>query len=151
MLVIRLSRVGKTKQAAYRMVVAEHSAPVQGKFVEIVGSYNPSENKKLEFKKDRIEYWVSVGAKPSDTVASLLKAKGFDNMDQYIGRRDLKRPKKNPSEEELAAAEAAKAPAQEAAPAEDSAPVETPAPEETPAEEPAAEEAAPAEEPAPAE
>lgn len=153
MLVIRLARKGRSKQAAYRMVVAEKSNPVKGRFVEVVGFYNPSENKRLEVDEDRVKYWISQGAKPSDTVASLLKHKGMSDMEQYIGRRDKQRPKKNPSEEELAAMEAANAPAEEA-PAAD-APTEeaAPATEDAPAEEeaPAAEEAAPAAEEAPAE
>lgn len=121
MLVIRLSRTGKRNQPAYRMVVAEHSSPVQGKCQEIVGFYLPAEDKKLEFKMDRIEHWIKMGAKPSDTVASLLKAKGVPNMESFIGRRNLKRKKKDGSDDlvETAAPAAAEAPAQEAPAAEE--------------------------------
>lgn len=154
LLVIRLSRTGKKKQATYRLVVAEHTYPVQGKFVEILGSYNPGEGKKLVFDGDRITYWISKGAKPSDTVAGLLHAKGVKDMEKYMDPKNKKRAVKNPKE----VAEPAPAPAPEAAPAEE-APVEAPveeaaAPEakaetveETPAEEPAKEEAAPEEAP----
>lgn len=117
MLVIRLSRTGKRNQPAYRIVVAEHSAPVQGKFQEIIGHYLPAEGKKLEFKMDRIEHWVKMGAKPSDTVASLLKAKGVPNMEKFIGLRNLKRKKKKGGDEPEAAAPAAEAPVAEETPA----------------------------------
>jgi small subunit ribosomal protein S16 len=130
-LVIRLSRSGRTKQASYRLVVAEKTAPIKGRFVEIVGYYNPSEGKKFEFKKDRVEYWISVGARPSDTVASLLKANGVDGLDDFIAPRTKKRSKKNPTEEEAAPAAA---PAEESASAEE-APKEEPKEEEAPAEE----------------
>lgn len=113
MLVIRLQRTGRTKQASYRLVVAEHSAPVKGKYKEIVGSYNPSEGKKFIAKQDRIEYWLSVGAKPSETVAGLLKFNGYKDMEKYMTPRTKKKPVKNPSEAQLAAIEAAKAPAVE--------------------------------------
>jgi len=134
-LVIRLQRTGRKNQPSYRLVVAEHSKPVKGKHIEIVGSYNPSEGKKFTFKQDRIEHWISVGAKPSDTVAGLLKFNGMKDMEKYMTPRTKTRAKKNPTEEELAAMEAANNPA----PAEEAA---APEAEEAPAEETAAEEAA---------
>ncbi len=103
------------------MVVAEHSAPIQGKCQEIVGFYLPAEDKKLEFKMDRIEHWIKMGAKPSDTVASLLKAKGVPNMEKFIGRRNLKRKRKN-GEDEVAAAPVAEATVTEETPAVEEAP-----------------------------
>ena len=118
--------------------MAEHSAPVKGKYKEVVGTYNPSEGKKFTVQQDRVDYWISVGAKPSETVAGLLKFNGVDGMEKFMTPRTKKKPVKNPSEEQLAAIEAANAPAQEAAPAVE----EAPATEETPAEEPTAEEAA---------
>lgn len=149
MLVIRLQRTGRRNQVAYRIVVAEHSAPVKGRVVDSVGMYNPSEQKKINFDAAKIEDWISKGAKPSDTVASLLKANGMKGMEKFVGRRDLKRAKKNPSEEEQAAAEAAAAPAAEEGDAEEApAPAEEPAAEAAPAEESAPAEEAPAEEPA---
>lgn len=133
MLVIRLSRTGRSNQAAYRVVVAEHTAPVQGKCVEILGFYNPADNKKFEVKEDRIQYWMSVGAKPSDTVASLLKANGMSGMDDFISPRDKNRKKKNGEEEEEAPAETDKS---EPAEVTTEAPAETEAPADAPAEEP---------------
>jgi len=71
MLNIRLSRVGKKGHAQYKVVVAEKSSPVKGKFVEQVGSYDPH-TKELKVKKDRIEHWISKGAACSDTVKNLF-------------------------------------------------------------------------------
>lgn len=74
MVVIRLRRQGKKKQPAYRLVVADSRAPRDGKFIEIIGHYNPVRQPKvLEIKADRARYWLGVGAQPSDTVARLLK------------------------------------------------------------------------------
>jgi len=73
MLRIRLTRTGKKHQPTYRIVVAEHSAPIQGKFIEIVGYYIPTTKPKtLEVKKERVEYWISNGAVPTDTIHNLL-------------------------------------------------------------------------------
>lgn len=113
MLRIRFTRTGKKKQPSFRIVVAEHARAVKGKYVEIVGHYKPTtENKEVVVDKDRVNYWISVGAQPTDSVASLLKKEGFDNMDKFITKpRNKKRRKKNAPEEE-------EAPAAEAAPAE---------------------------------
>jgi small subunit ribosomal protein S16 len=134
-LVIRLSRTGRSRQAAYRLVVAENSAPVKGKFLEVLGGYNPSEGKKTSLDKDRIAHWIKQGARPSETAAALLKANGVEGVDQFVRLRHQKRAKKNPSEAEIAAAQAAAAPKVEAAPVVEEAPAaEEAAPEETPAE-----------------
>jgi len=144
LLKIRLTRTGKKNRPSYRIVVAEHTAPIQGKFAEVLGFYNPIENpKQLEYKEDRIKYWISVGAQPTDTVASLLKSAGVEGMDQYIAPKDKKRPKKNPGEETEAPAEE---PSKEEAPVE-----EAEAKEEMPAEEVADEPATETEEEVPAE
>jgi len=79
LLVIRLSRKGRRNRPIYRIVVAEHSRPTDGKFVEVIGAYNSiAADKPLSVKKDRVEYWMSKGAKPSNTVAKLLNKVGFD-------------------------------------------------------------------------
>lgn len=71
---IRLRRTGKKKQATYRVVVADSRSPRDGKFIEIIGHYLPTQQPKvLEIKGDRARYWLGVGAQPSDTVAYLLK------------------------------------------------------------------------------
>jgi small subunit ribosomal protein S16 len=71
---IRLRRTGKTKQPSYRLVVADQRSPRDGKFIEIIGHYNPVRQPKvLEVKADRARYWLGVGAQPSETVVYLLK------------------------------------------------------------------------------
>jgi small subunit ribosomal protein S16 len=107
-LVIRLTRVGKNNEAAYRIVVAEKRKAVKGAYQELLGFYNPAENKKIDFKKDRIEFWVAQGATPSDTVASLLKNNGMSGMEKFMAPRNLKRLSKDPAV--IAAAAAAAAP-----------------------------------------
>ena len=119
MLKIRLSRTGKKSQPSFRVVVQEHTAPIKGKFVESLGVYRPSSTpKEIKIDLERAKYWISVGARPSDTVAVLLKKEGVDNMDKFIAPRDKKRKKKKevPEEEVKAAAPApaAEAPAEEA-------------------------------------
>ncbi len=93
-LVIRLTRLGKTNEAAYRIVVSEKRNAVKGKYLECVGYYNPAENKKIDFDKARIEGWVAKGARPSDTVASLLKANGVAGMESFLAPRNAKRASK---------------------------------------------------------
>lgn len=71
MLVIKLKRIGKKHQAAFRLIVDEKRHKVFGKNVEDLGWYNPRGNK-LEVNKDRVLYWLKTGAKPTDTVHNLL-------------------------------------------------------------------------------
>ena len=105
MLVIRLSRVGKQNQAAFRITISEKTDAVKGASHEILGHYNPSDNKKLDFNKERIEYWISKGARPSDSVASLLKTNGMSGLDKFLELRNKKkRSKSAPAEEKPAAA-----------------------------------------------
>ena len=74
MLTIRLARVGAKKKPHYRVVVIEKGRANTGRFVEIVGHYNPRSNPlELTLKRERIEHWLQVGAQPSDTVRGLLK------------------------------------------------------------------------------
>ncbi len=77
MLRIRLRRVGRKKQPSYRIVVAESTAPRDGKFIEVVGFYNPrTEPETITVKEERVLYWLSVGAQPSESTARLLKKVG---------------------------------------------------------------------------
>jgi len=93
---IRLSRTGKTSQESFRIVVAPHTNAVKGKYLELIGHYSPAtQPKMIDLKKDRIEYWISVGAKPSSHLAALLKKEGMAGMDQYIEKRaETKKGKK---------------------------------------------------------
>lgn len=89
-------------------MVAEKANAVKGKFLEKVGSYNPSVTPK-EFKYDlgRIEHWVSSGARPSDTLASLLKSKGVSGMEKFMEPRNKKRKNKKAPVEAPAAVDSA--------------------------------------------
>jgi small subunit ribosomal protein S16 len=90
MLRIRLSRGGKKNMPIYKVVVAEHSAPIKGKFVEQVGTYTPSTSS-ITLKPERIQYWISVGAKPSVTVHNLLVREGVVSGDKIkVTRRKKK-------------------------------------------------------------
>jgi small subunit ribosomal protein S16 len=73
MLKIRLRRVGAKKQPAYRVVVAESSAPRDGRFVEIIGHYNPLTNPStVVIDTAKADKWIRNGAQPTDRVAKLL-------------------------------------------------------------------------------
>ena len=76
MLAIRLQRVGRKKQAIYRVVVSEKTKDMYGNHLEILGQYNPH-NKEVMLKEDRIKHWISVGAQASDTVSNLLIKEGI--------------------------------------------------------------------------
>lgn len=74
---IRLRRVGKIRQASYRVVVADSESPRDGKFIEAIGFYNPrTDPPTFEIQADRALYWLSVGAQPSDAVARILRHTG---------------------------------------------------------------------------
>ena len=74
MLSIRLSRIGKKKKPFYRVVVIERTRPRDGRFVEIVGTYDPLKKPaELKLDADRIKHWIGKGAQPSDTVRSFLR------------------------------------------------------------------------------
>ena len=82
MLKIRLRRVGRSKQPLYRVVIAEHTAPRDGRFVEIVGQYDPaSKDKNLNLNEERIKYWISVGAQPTETVHRILFKQGLYDIE----------------------------------------------------------------------
>jgi small subunit ribosomal protein S16 len=124
--VIRLRREGALNRPYFKVVVADKRSPRDGKFIEIVGTYDPKKRGvNSTLKLDRIEYWISKGAQPSDTVRSLIKKN------------------KNP---ELAAKKAAAVEAKKAAKPKASAKSELP-----PASEAATPEAPAQSEPAPAE
>jgi small subunit ribosomal protein S16 len=91
MLKIRFTRTGKKDEAHYRIVVAEHTAPVLGRFIEILGHYDPK-TKKTVIKKERIEHWLKMGAKPSNTVAKLLQKEGLKHKSIVI-KTFKKKPK----------------------------------------------------------
>jgi len=74
---LRLRRTGAKKRPSYRIVAAEHSFPRDGRFIEIIGHYNPlTEPATVKIDEERARHWLSVGAQPTDTVAGLLKRAG---------------------------------------------------------------------------
>jgi small subunit ribosomal protein S16 len=74
---IRLRRTGRKKAPMYRIVVADSRSPRDGKFLEIIGQYQPRQGENaLNLRADRANYWLDNGAQPSDTVRSLLRRAG---------------------------------------------------------------------------
>ena len=72
---MRLTRVGSKKNPVYRVVVADSRSPRDGRFIEIVGRYNPqTDPSTIDFDEEKVKEWLAKGAKPSNTVARLLKA-----------------------------------------------------------------------------
>jgi small subunit ribosomal protein S16 len=103
LVVIRLTRVGKKKQAHYRIVVAESKRAVQGKFISILGWYNPH-TKELQVKKDELQAWFDKGAMPSNTLAKLLKKEGI-KLPKWVKITEKKKaPKKKEETEKKPAA-----------------------------------------------
>ncbi len=74
MLAIRLARIGKKKKAFYRVVVLDKRRPRNGRTVEVVGTYDPLKKPaEVKLNAERVKYWLSCGAQPSDTVRSFLR------------------------------------------------------------------------------
>lgn len=83
MLKIRLSRVGKKKRPAYRIVVADSRAPRDGANIEIIGHYNPlTEPPTIVINEERVAHWLGQGAQPSETVAKLLARKSASDQEE---------------------------------------------------------------------
>ena len=152
---IRLSRGGSKKRPFYRIVVAEASAPRDGRYVERVGHYNPmvakDSDQRLVVNGERITHWLGLGAQPTERVQKLLSTVSLAEPVKLREQPKKSAPGKKRAEREAEAAEAAAA-AAEAAEAEaaaaaevEAAPAEEASAEEAPAEEASAEEA-PAEE-----
>ena len=75
---LRLARVGSKKNPIYRVVAADSRSPRDGRFIEIVGRYNPqTDPSTIELDEAKVKDWISKGAQPSDSVQRLLKAKGL--------------------------------------------------------------------------
>jgi small subunit ribosomal protein S16 len=76
---MRLTRVGSKKNPIYRVVVADQRSPRDGRFIEIVGRYNPqTDPSTIELDETKIKDWLGKGAQPSDAVAKLIKASGIN-------------------------------------------------------------------------
>jgi small subunit ribosomal protein S16 len=155
---IRLARGGAKKRPFYRIVVAEASAPRDGRYVERVGTYNPmvpkEHEQRMTLNSERITFWLGQGAKPTDRVHKMLAAAGLAEAPIIRDQPKKSAPGKKRAEREAEAASAAEAAAEaaaaEAAAAEEEAAAAaavTPA-EEAPAGEAPAEEAPAGEAPA---
>ena len=80
---IRLTRQGSKKKPFYRVVVTDSESPRDGKFLEVVGTYNPGiEPPKIDLQAERITHWVGNGAVPTDTVKQLMKKAGITGKSQ---------------------------------------------------------------------
>lgn len=98
MLKMRLQRRGKKNHATYRIVVAEHTSPVKGRFIDDLGYYNPHE-KKFEVDADKVNIWIEKGVQTSPTVHNLL----INNKVIKGDKKTSWRPKKKEGGEEEAA------------------------------------------------
>jgi small subunit ribosomal protein S16 len=158
---IRLKRLGKVRVPQYRIVVVDSRKKRDGKVIEEIGLYHPKEDPSyIKVESERAQYWLGVGAQPSEAVAKLLKLTGDWQQHKGIpgaeGRLKVAEPKRDKLEifnealkeagNEPKGEAVTKKAAKKSEPKADAPAEETPA-EETPAEEPAAE-AAPAEVPA---
>lgn len=95
MLGISLMRIGAKKKPFYRIVVKEKRSKRDGKYLENVGTYNPMANPaEIELKHDRVQYWISVGAQPTETVASLIKHNPVKTEEEKAAAAEAKLTKK---------------------------------------------------------
>jgi small subunit ribosomal protein S16 len=86
---LRLTRVGKTKQPQYRIVAADSRSPRDGRFIEIVGHYNPlTDPSSLTVDNDKAVKWLQQGAQPTDRVRKLLEISGA--LEQYTAAKPVK-------------------------------------------------------------
>jgi len=137
MLKIRMSRGGAKKRPFYKIVVADSRRPRDGKFIEKVGFFNPllpkDKKERLSLDLDRIKFWLSQGAQPSERIARFLGEANIIPMPKQRNNPIKALPKKK-AQEKLKKAEEAKKAAEEAEAAAKAAPVETPAAEAAPVE-----------------
>ena len=146
---IRLSRGGSKKRPFYRIVVAEASAPRDGRYVERVGHYNPmvakDNDQRLVVNGDRVKHWLGLGAQPTERVQKLLSSVSLTDPVKLREQPKKSAPGKKRAEREAEAAETAEAataevPSAEDAPAEEAS-VEEASAEDAPAGEASAEDA----------
>jgi small subunit ribosomal protein S16 len=107
---IRLSRAGAKKRPYYRIVVAEATAPRDGRFIEKIGTFNPllpkDKAERVRLDQERVKYWIKSGAQPTDRVLRILDGLGLAKREQH--NNPIKgQPKKKRLEREKAQADAA--------------------------------------------
>ena len=84
---IRLQRGGSSHNPVYRIVVAESLSPRDGRFVEVLGHYSPKakgQDREYSLKLDRADYWISVGAKPTDTAKNIIRRARRDSSPSLV-------------------------------------------------------------------
>jgi small subunit ribosomal protein S16 len=119
MLRIRLSRKGRTHKPMYRIVVSDQKRDTQGRAVENLGHYNPF-SKEIVINKERAQYWLSVGAQPSDSVFNIFVSQGVMEAKKR-GASSLTKKRSEKIAEKLEAEAAAKAEAEAEATTEEPA------------------------------
>lgn len=128
MLTIRLSRTGRNKYPTYRVVAAESARAATGKFVAVLGHYNPH-TKELVLNKDEVKKHLKNGAQPSNTVIKLLQREKVELPAWAVLKTKQSKPKHEPAAEAAAESEAKAEPASEA-PADEPAAAAEPASDE---------------------
>ena len=84
---IRLARTGRNKICRYRIVAADSRRSRDGRFLELLGTYNPqAQPKQFNYKADRIAYWMKQGAQPTDTIRNLLNQDRFSQKMEALGK-----------------------------------------------------------------
>lgn len=93
MVKIRLTRTGRKHYHTFRIIAAESTSPRDGRFIEILGHYNPNlandDANKVVLNKDRVEHWLGKGAQPSHTVWTLLRKQGINKATARETRKKL--------------------------------------------------------------
>jgi len=133
MLAIKLKRIGKKHQPSYRLVVQEKREKLGGRYAEDLGWYNPL-LKKHEFNKERITYWLKIGAQPTDTVHNLLVKEGVISGPKIAVHKKPRRAEDSKKEEVGAPTEASEAKKKEGQPTSTETPAAAPQAAEAPAE-----------------
>ncbi len=110
---LRLTRGGAKKRPYYRIVAADNRSPRDGRFIEILGTYNPilpsDHPERLTFKEDRVRHWLSVGAQPTDRVARMCSDAGLIEPRPRSEQTKKSQPKAKAQARQREAAEAAAA------------------------------------------
>lgn len=121
MVVIRLSRGGSHKKPFYQIVAADRRSACQGKYLERLGFFNPiakGEAQRLSLDQERVNYWLGVGAKPSERVASLLKEAAKPELTQAKKEKKIAKSRAKAQAKIDAAAKSEKEDEAKSAPAE---------------------------------
>src|SRR5262249_44260113 len=96
---LRLMRMGKTKQPTYRVVAADSRSPRNGRFIELIGTYEPrNDPSTINLNEERVKRWLSSGAQPTEPVQKILVAAGLLTgeaaKNTTVGKKQTKRPAK---------------------------------------------------------